>query len=244
MPTEAAVYRNVQDTIPEISVEFIEELVAQLRARLPKASEVANGTCAEIHFPYARGQLRYFYTEASLKAAADACGIPVDARHIYRLGGAYHIVQFPNIDLTCGVLQERRFLPKKSKYQKRLASQNVGIDPPLFDMFDEEPKSMRTTRLDNEFSQLDLFSGVPVPSKGRISMTMVTLHNPGRANDLKFAGFGIQRSDLSGWIDIESFDNILGRKIIWPTASDTVPNVEDIATPTLKSKSDDESGKA
>lgn len=237
-------YRTVQETIPEVSIEFIEELIAQLRARLPKASEVANDTCTEIHFPYARGQLRYFYTEAALKAAADACGIPVDARHIHRLGGAYHIVQFPNIDLSGCVLQESRFLPKKSKYQKRLASQNVGIDPPLFDMFDDEQKSTSATGLSDKFPQLDLFSEVSAPSEGRISMTMVTLHNPGRANDLKFAGFGIQRSDLSGWIDIESFDNILGRKIIWPTASDTVPNVKDIATPTLKSKSDDESGKA
>lgn len=244
MPMEAAVYRTVRETITEISIEFIEELIAQLRARLPGAVEVAHDTCTDIHFPYALGQLRYFYTEAALKAAAEACGIPVDPRHINRLGGAFHVVQFPNIDLTCGVLQATRFVLKKSKYQKELASQNIGIDPPLLDMFDDEQKSRTTNSLDDRFSQPDLFSEVLVPSKNRISMSVVILHSQRRSSDLKFAGFGIQRSDLSGWIDIDSFDNILGRKIIWSKTSDTTPEVKDTATPTLKSQSDDESGKA
>lgn len=244
MPTEADVYRTVQETVPEISIGFIKKLAAQLDIIIPRASEVAKQDCAKVHFPYLRGQLMYFYLEAVLKSIAESNGIPVKPSYVRRLGGAYHIAKFPNIDLGCCVLQEQRLLPRKSKYQKMLASQNRWIEPPLFDAFDDALKPTKLISSTEMDCQRSLFEDVAASIERRLYMMIIAFHDQGRSNSLKFAGFGIPRPDLSGWIDRMSFEEVLALHGVAPTSPDTMPEVTDKATPMLKPQSDGKGDRA
>lgn len=230
-------YTTVRETCAEIPDSFVRRLAADLDNRLPEAGEYVRQNCAEVHISHFYGQAKYFYSEDVFQRTAGKCGIRCDARPTRSPGGAYHIAKFSNIDLGVCSMQKCRFLPKReAKYQVELAAQNTYINPPLLNFLKDKDTYNCMRRFDKIDPQYNLFEELDSVKGNRLYMMVIVRYDLDSSEEQKFLGFGIPNSDLSGWIDLMSFDEFLGCTGSVSETQKPILEIEDRATPTLKSK--------
>lgn len=199
--------------VKELPRDFFLRLQEELQGAFVRARRVVDEVigCPEPERLAMIGHHRHWFSEHALRNAAAGTGLAVRAPHTEPKGGRYSLVVTEKFVISRTKIITAGHSPKNPKFRRNLAQANRWLEP----------------------SQLDLFESVEPLHGGRI-FGLVTVIAPKRGHDQSapaFLGFGIPKSDFSGWHFLESLDKILAAYSGAESAE-----VPDRAKPRLKSR--------
>ena len=199
--------------------EFFQALLEQMDAAFARALSLTRKHYEEPEQFMMLGQNRHAFCEEAFRVAAETAVLSNVSAHTEPAGARFSLVTHGDVSLIRSNVQVHCGLPRPSKFRQEFAALNAHLSP----------------------LQNDLFADVVVPSAERIcGMVVVTANRRGYDQSVPaFAGLGVPRSDLTGWISLAPITTILARYHDVDAAAHRQPEIQvevrDRAVPRLKS---------